>query len=209
MKILIVDDHVIVRKGIAQILEPMHAELHEASSGYEALEKVAAGDYQVVLLDISMPGRSGLETLTLMKNVRPHLPVLILSMYPEELYGIRAMKSGAAGYLTKSCAPDELVAAVQKVASGKRYVSADLLETLADEVAGERSQDRALHELLSNREYQIARMIASGRTVGQIASDLALSVKTISTYRIRLLAKLNMQTNAELTAYMVRQGFID
>lgn len=209
MNILIVDDHAIVRKGIVQVLEQMDAVLDEASSGQEALEKIFAHDYQLVLLDISMPGRNGIETLTLIKNMRPLLPVLILTSYPEDHYAIRALKSGASGYLTKNCTTEELIAAVHKVAFGKKHVSADLLEILVDEVTSERQKSNALHELLSNREYQIARMIASGKTVGQIADELALSVKTVSTYRARLLDKLDIRTNAGLTAYMVRQGFID
>jgi DNA-binding NarL/FixJ family response regulator len=209
MNILIVDDHAIVRKGIAQALEQMDAVLDEASSGQEALEKISANDYQLVLLDISMPGRNGIETLTLIKNMRPLLPVLILTSYPEDHYAIRAMKSGASGYLTKNCTTEELIAAAQKVAFGQKHVSANLLDILVDEVTSERQKSNALHELLSNREYQIARMIASGKTVGQIADELALSVKTVSTYRARLLDKLDIRTNAGLTAYMVRQGFID
>lgn len=209
MKILIVDDHAIVRRGIALALEPLDAEIDEASSGQEALEKVSDNNYQVVLLDISMPGRNGLETLTLIKGTRPLLPVLILTSYPEEHYAIRAIKSGAAGYLTKDCSSEELIDATRKVAAGKKYISADLLEIIFDNVANERPKDMALHEILSNREYQIARMIASGKTVGQIADELALSVKTVSTYRVRLLGKLNIQTNAGLTTYMIRQGLID
>jgi DNA-binding NarL/FixJ family response regulator len=209
MKILLVDDHAIVRKGISQLLARSKAEVDEASSCSEALAKVAGKDYDIVLLDISMPGRNGLETLKLLRSGKPTLPVLILTMYPEEQYAIRAMKSGASGYLTKDCNPKELLAAIGKITKGGKYVSETLLEIFAEELTRGFPKEKVHHDLLSDREYQIARLIANGRTVGQIADGINLSVNTVSTYRMRVLTKLNMKTNAELTAYMVRQGLVE
>ncbi|HBG03984.1 MAG: DNA-binding response regulator [Geobacteraceae bacterium GWC2_58_44] len=209
MKILLVDDHAIVRKGIAQLLASAKAEVDEASSCPEALARVARKDYDIVLLDISMPGINGLETLKLLRHDRPKLPVLILTMYPEEQYAIRAMKSGASGYLTKGCNPKELHAAIGKIIKGGKYVSATLLEIFTEELTKDFTNGKAHLDHLSDREYQIARFIANGKTVGQIAGEINLSVNTISTYRMRVLTKLSMKTNAELTAYMIREGLID
>jgi two-component system invasion response regulator UvrY len=209
MKILLVDDHAIVRKGISQLLARSKAEVDEASSCSEALTKVAGKDYDIVLLDISMPGRNGLETLKLLKNDKPTLPVLILTMYPEEQYAIRAMKSGASGYLTKDCNPKELLAAIGKITKGGKYVSETLLGIFAEELTRGFPKEKVHHDLLSDREYQIARLIANGRTVGQIADEINLSVNTVSTYRMRVLTKLNMRTNSELTSYMVKQGLVE
>lgn len=209
MKILLVDDHAIVRKGISQLLARTKAEVDEASSCSEALTKVAAKDYDIVLLDISMPGRNGLETLKILRNDRPKLPVLILTMYPEEQYAIRAMKSGASGYLTKDCNPKELLAAIGKITKGGKYVSETLLGIFAEELTRGFPKEKVHHDHLSDREYQIARLIANGRTVGQIADEINLSVNTVSTYRMRVLTKLNMKTNSELTSYMVKQGLVE
>jgi two-component system, NarL family, invasion response regulator UvrY len=209
MKILLVDDHAIVRKGIAQLLAKTKAEVDEASSSSEALTRVAGKDYDIVLLDISMPGRNGLETLSILRHDKPNLPVLILTMYPEEQYAIRAMKSGASGYLTKDCNPKELLAAISKIIKGGKYVSETLLGIFAEELTRGFPKDKNHYDLLSDREFQIARLIANGKTVGQIADDINLSVNTVSTYRMRVLTKLNMKTNAELTASMVRQGLVD
>jgi DNA-binding NarL/FixJ family response regulator len=209
MKILLVDDHAIVRKGISQLLARSKAEVDEASSCSEALTKVAGKDYDIVLLDISMPGRNGLETLKLLKIDKPTLPVLILTMYPEEQYAIRAMKSGASGYLTKDCNPKELLAAIGKITKGGKYVSETLLGIFAEELTRGFPKEKVHHNLLSDREYQIARLIANGRTVGQIADEINLSVNTVSTYRMRVLTKLNMRTNSELTSYMVKQGLVE
>jgi two-component system invasion response regulator UvrY len=209
MKILLVDDHAIVRKGISQLLASTKAEVDEASSCSEALKRVAGKEYDIVLLDISMPGRNGLETLKLLRNERPKLPVLILTMYPEEQYAIRAMKSGASGYLTKDCNPKELLAAIGKITKGGKYVSETLLGIFAEELTRSFPKEKVHHDHLSDREYQIARLIANGRTVGQIADEIYLSVNTISTYRMRVLSKLNMKTNSELTSYMVKQGLVE
>lgn len=209
MKILIVDDHVIVRKGLVQLLTSRKAEVDEASSCAEALSSVSAQEYDIVLLDISMPGRNGLETLTLLRQARPKLPVLMLTMYPEEQYAVRAMKSGAAGYLTKDCNPKELVAAITKILKGGKYVSVTMMEIFTEELTRGFPKEKAHHDHLSDREYQIARLIASGKTVGQIAEEINLSVNTVSTYRTRVLTKLDMKTNSELTVYMVKQGLIE
>jgi two-component system, NarL family, invasion response regulator UvrY len=208
MKILIVDDHLLVRKGISHILAGIGAEIEEASSGVEALAKVGEKDFDIVLLDISLPGRSGLEVLTLLKKERPCLPVLILTMHPEKQYAIRAMKAGAAGYLTKDSDPEKLINVIEHIVQKGRYLSKKIMELMADDLSSFTSREPVRHERLSNREFQVASLIASGRTVGQIAEDINLSVNTVSTYRTRLLSKLGMKTNAELTAYMVRKGLV-
>ncbi|MCZ6632217.1 MAG: response regulator transcription factor, partial [bacterium] len=200
---LIADDHTIVREGLKQILsETTDITVADvASTGQEVIEKVRANTYDVVLLDISMPDKTGLEVLKQIKTEHPDLPVLILTMYPEAQYAIRALRAGASGYLIKESTPDELVKAVRTVSEGRRYVSASLAERLAFDLTGD--SDRLPHELLSDREYQVMCRIASGRTVSQIAEELSLSVKTISTYRSRLLEKMNLQNNAELTHYAI------
>jgi DNA-binding NarL/FixJ family response regulator len=209
IRILIADDHAIVREGLKQIVgeTPDMAVAGEAANGHEVLDLVRRGDWDVVLLDLAMPGRGGMETLRQLKKERPGLPVLILSIYEEDLYALRALKAGAAGYLTKDGAPDELVVAIRKVAAGGRYIRASLAERLAEEIAG--GAERPPHERLSDREYQVMRMLASGKTVGRIADELSLSVKTISTNRARLLRKMGMDTNAELTYYAVKHGLVD
>jgi two-component system invasion response regulator UvrY len=209
LKILIADDHAIVRQGLKQILAdiPDQAIIDEAANGIEVLSKVRKNTYDVLILDISMPGLSGLDVLKQLKIERPDLNVLMLSMHPEEQYAIRALKAGAAGYLTKESAPEELVAAIKKVSMGRKYVTASLAEKLAFDL-GERSE-RPPHEYLSDREFQVLRLIASGKTVKEIAEDMFLSIKTISTYRSRILEKMNMKTNAELTHYAIKNGLID
>ena len=209
LKILIADDHAIVRQGLKQILAdiPDQAIIDEAANGNQVLSKVRKNTYDVLILDISMPGLSGLDVLKQLKIERPDLNVLMLSMHPEEQYAIRALKAGAAGYLTKESAPEELVAAIKKVSMGRKYVTASLAEKLAFDL-GERSE-RPPHEYLSDREFQVLRLIASGKTVKEIAEDMFLSIKTISTYRSRILEKMNMKTNAELTHYAIKNGLID
>lgn len=209
IKILMVDDHAVVRKGICQIISSRMkvVEFDEATSGQEGLLKVTSNSYDIVLLDISMPGRNGLEILKQMKTALPKLPVLILSMHPEDHYAIRALKNGASGYITKDCEPSELVDAVRRVADGKKYISRNLHNLAIDALSCD-SEEKSLHGFLSDREFQIASFIATGKTVGQIAEELALSVQTISTYRTRLLGKMNMKTNAELTSYWIRQGIV-
>jgi DNA-binding NarL/FixJ family response regulator len=209
IKILIADDHPIVRKGLKEIIEvtPDMMVGDEASNGQEALEKVRKNDFDVVLLDISMPGRSGLEILKELKSEKPELSVLILSMHPEEQYAVRVLKAGASGYLTKESAPGELITAIRKASKGRKYVSSSLAEKLAWYL--EIDDERPLHEALSDREYEVMRMIASGKTITKIAEKLFLSVKTISTYRSRILEKMRMKTNAELTHYALKNRLVE
>ncbi|MBI5657626.1 MAG: response regulator transcription factor [Geobacter sp.] len=211
MRILIVDDHAIVRRGLAQILLDAFDGLsrhEEAKDGQEAYAKVVDHDFDLVLMDISLPGRNGLEVLKQLKQIKPQLPVLMLSMHPEEQYAVRALKAGAAGYLTKGSAPDELVAAVRRVLQGGKYVSPTLSELLVSELAnGMQCKER--HESLSDREFQVGCRIASGKTITEIATDLVLSAKTVSTYRTRILEKMQMKSNAEITTYFIRNGLVD
>lgn len=208
MKLLIADDHTIVREGIKQILAEMPevTRTDEARNGKEVLQNVWENDYDIVLLDISMPGRSGLDILKQLKHDKPALKILVLSMHPEEQYAIRALKAGAFGYLTKESSPNELIEALRKVLAGKKYVSSSLAETLASHL--EASSEKPLHETLSDREYEVMCMIASGKTVKDIADELSLSVKTISTYRARILEKMGMKNNAQLTHYTIQNGLV-
>lgn len=209
LKILIADDHAIVREGIKQILAelPDKVTTDEAINGQEVIQKVWDNNYDLVLLDISMPGRSGLDILKQLKSEKPALKILILSMHPEEQYAIRALKAGASGYLTKESTPLELTEAIKKVSIGKKYVSASLAETLASHL--ETTTEKPLHENLSNREYEVMCMIASGKTVKEIANELSLSAKTISTYRTRILEKMNMKNNAQITHYTIQNRLVD
>ncbi len=208
INVLFVEDHAIVREGLKQILADTTdiVVADEAGDGEEALAKVLKGNFDIAVLDISMPGRSGLEILKELKTIRPALPVLILSMYPEELYAVRAFKSGASGYLSKESAPTELITAIRKVSSGGKYVSPSLAESLALNLSDDNS--KPLHDKLSSREYQILCMIASGKTGKEIASELNLSAKTVSTYRARVLEKMGLHSNAELTHYALQNGLV-
>ncbi len=201
LKILIADDHPILRQGIKQIIEeaPDMEVTGEASNGAEVLTKVYNNDFDIIVLDITMPGRSGLEALKQLKNEKPKTPVIILSMHPEEQYAVRALKAGASGYLTKASAPEELVTAIRKVAQGGKYISSTLAEILASDLEGD--SEKLPHETLSNREYQVLCMISAGKNLTGIAEELCLSIKTIGTYRARILAKMNMKNNAELIHY--------
>ena len=192
-------------KVLAEILQPIKVD--EANNGQEALSKVLKSEYDLVVLDIKMPGKSGLDVLKEIKQHKPQLPVLILSMHPEEQFAIRAMRAGASGYLTKECAGDELVLAVRKALKGERYIS----NTLAEILAGELTIDsgKPLHEILSDREYQVMLMIASGKPVGAIAKELRLSVKTVSSYRANILLKTRMKNNAEITHYAIQNNLVD
>lgn len=209
IRVLIADDHTILRKGLRELLEETSdiEPAGEATNGKEVLKKVREDAFDVILLDISMPGRSGIDVLKHLKTEKPDLPVLILSMYPEDQYAIRALKAGASGYLTKDSAPEQLIGAIRKVHAGGRYVSSTLAEKLALELTGGDGKD--LHLKLSDREYEVMCRIASGQTVSEIAKDLSLSVKTVSTYRARTLEKMGMKTNAELTHYAISQGLVD
>ncbi|HUT43475.1 MAG TPA: response regulator transcription factor [Desulfobacterales bacterium] len=208
IKILIADDHAIVREGLKQIVADTTdlVVTGEAKNEQETLKLVRKGDFDVILLDIAMPGRGGLETLKQIKTEKPELPVLILSMYPEEQYAVRALKMGAAGYLTKVSAPDELIKAIKKISTGRKYISSSLAEKLAFNL--EVDTGKPPHEGLSNREFQVMCMIASGKTVKQIAEELFLSVNTISTYRARVLEKMRMKTNSELTYYAIKNQIV-
>ena len=210
MKVLIVDDHAIVRKGMQQILLDEYQDLvfGEATNAQEALETLDAQDWDVIVLDISMPGRSGLDVLKEIKRERPQVPVLVLSMHPEDQFAVRVLRAGAAGYMTKESAPNELVTAINKVIAGGTYVSPSLAEILARDLQRD-TDDSALHQKLSDREYEVMVMIASGKAVSQIAEELALSVKTISTYRARILEKVHMKSNAEITRYAIKHGLVD
>jgi two-component system, NarL family, invasion response regulator UvrY len=209
IRILIADDHPIYRKGLLQILMevPGMFAVDEAGSGEEALSKIWDNDYDLVLMDISMPGRGGMDALKTLKSHCPKLPVLVLSMHPEEQYAIRALRAGASGYLNKECAWNELINAVRKVLEGGKYVSATLAENLAANLGN--NADKPLQEILSDREYQVFRMIASGKTVGAIAEELSLSIKTVSTHRVRILGKMQLRNNTELIRYAVTNKLTD
>jgi len=209
LKVLIVDDHPLIRKGLRQILvESVHIGLvEEASDGFQAIEAVRNGRFDVVVLDISIPGKDGMEVLREIKELAPDTPVLMLSIQPEEQYALRAFRLGASGCLNKSGAPDELVAAIRAIASGGTYVSAAASKAL---VSGIKSGDgRPPHLLLSEREHQVMLMLAGGSTVGEAAVALNLSVKTVSTYRARILEKMNLANNAQLTQYAYRHKLIE
>lgn len=203
MHILLVDDHALVRWGLKQVFARAfpEAKLVEASTAAEALSVMAASPVDLVMLDISMPGRNGLEVLQEIRSQHPRLPVLVLSMYPEDQYGVRCLQAGASGYLSKTTAPEELISATRKVLSGGKYVTAELAEHLADYV-GERTTGPR-HEVLSDREYEILLLIGEGNSISHIARQLNLSVKTISTYRARILRKMGLKTNAQLMHYVL------
>jgi len=209
IKILLVDDHTIVREGLRQILEETSDIVvnGEASSAQEVIDKVWNNSYDVVLLDISLPGRSGLDVLKQLKSIKPDLPILILSMHPEEQYAIRSLRAKASGYLTKESASEELIDAIRRVAQGRKYITSSLAEKLAFEL--EDNGRSASHENLSDREFQVMCMIASGKRVKEIADALSLSVKTISTYRARILKKMNMRNNSQLIHYAIKSGLVD
>lgn len=209
ISVLIADDHPIVRKGLKQILEETSEIVvsAEVSSGQEAIEKISSEDFGVILLDISMPGIGGLEALKQIRQIRPALPVLILSMHPEEQYAFRAMKSGASGYLTKDSIPDELISAVKKVHQGGKYITPALAERLAVEI--ETQGEKPLHQYLSDREYQVLLSIAGGKTLREISGELYLSPKTVSTYRARILEKMKMKTNADITRYVMKNRLLE
>jgi DNA-binding NarL/FixJ family response regulator len=209
IRVLIADDHAIVRQGLRQILsdtDDMEV-TGEAGNGVEAVQLARQHEWDVMLMDVSMPDRNGIDALKMVRKEFPRLPVLILSMYPEDQYAIRALKAGAAGYLTKQSAPEQLVTAIRQVASGKKYVSAALALELAEAITDDTG--RPAHEKLSDREYQTLCMIASGRTLTQIGEELNLSVKTVSVYRARLLEKMRLANNAELTHYALKHGLVD
>jgi two-component system invasion response regulator UvrY len=206
--VLIADDHPIVREGLKQIVADASdiAIKGEASDGDKVLEKVRGGGWDVLVLDLTMPGLSGLDLIKQLRIEFPKLPILVLSMHPEDQYAVRLLRAGASGYLTKDAAADQLVAAIRKVVGGGRYVSPTLAEKLVFDLTAK--TDGPIHEALSNREFQVLCLIASGRTVTEIAEELVLSVKTISTYRSRILGKMDMSSNAELTRYAIRNNLV-
>ena len=208
IKVMVADDHPVVREGLKQILSQAQdiKVTAEAEDGHEILDKVRNQEFDVIVLDISMPGLMGLDVLKQLKSEKPELPVLILSMHPEEQYAIRVLRAGASGYLTKGSAPDKLTEAIRKLYRGGKYVSSSLAERLADELGGDLT--KLPHQTLSDREYQVMCLIASGKTVTQVADQLALSVKTVSTYRTRILEKMRMQSNAELTHYAIENKLV-
>jgi two-component system invasion response regulator UvrY len=208
MRVLIADDHAVFRRGLKETIGESFPKVTfgEAKTAQETVECVRRQDWEIVILDISMPGKSGLDILDDVRRLRPKLPVLFLSMHPEEQYARRALKSGAAGYLTKDSIPEELKEAVRRILTGGRYVSATLAERLAFDLR--KGADTPLHELLSAREFQVLRMIASGKSVKEIANDIALSVKTVSTYRARILQKTGMKTTAELIRYALQTQLV-
>jgi DNA-binding NarL/FixJ family response regulator len=208
IKVLIADDHTIVREGLKQILSETQdiKVLGEANNGSEIFPEIEEKDFDVLVLDITMPGRSGLDVLKQVKAIQPQLHILVLSMHPEDQYAIRVLRAGASGYLTKESASEQLISAIRKVAEGRKYISPTLAEKLASEL--NEGVEKPPHERLSDREYQVMCLLASGKTVKEISEELLLSVKTISTYRQRILQKMKLKNNAELSIYAIKQCLI-
>ena len=207
LRILIADDHAIVRKGLKQILleEYPNAKIEEAGDAETLALKCADQKWDVVISDLHMPGRSGLDALKQIKQAHPQLPVLIMSMYPEDQYAVRVFKSGAAGYLSKESIHDELILAIQTVLNGRKFITPSIAEILAESLEVKMEQK---HELLSNREFNVLKLLASGKSVSDIAEQLSLGVTTVSTYRARILEKMKMHSNAELTRYALEKNLI-
>ena len=210
IRCLIADDHPIVRSGLRALIQAQSdmAEPGEATTAAETLDRIRGDMWDLVILDINLPDASGIEVLRRIRHLRPTLPVLILSAHSEDQFAVRALRAGASGYLNKQTASDELIDAIRRVLAGRRYVSTALAERLAAALDPAAS-DREPHEALSDREFQVLRLIGAGRTVSEIADSLSLSVKTVSTYRTRLLDKMGLRTTAELAAYAIRAGLVD
>lgn len=208
IRVLIADDHTVVRRGLKQILLEgfPSAIIEEVPDAEELIKKIIHSEWDVVISDLSMPGRSGLEALQQIKQIKPKLPVLILSIHPEDQYAIRVLKAGAAGYLSKDMAPDELVNAVQRVMLGKKYITASIAEKLASVL--DQGSSKAAHEYLSDREFSVLKLLAAGKSVSEIAESLFLSVTTVSTYRTRILVKMGLKNNADLTLYAVENKLL-
>jgi DNA-binding NarL/FixJ family response regulator len=209
IRVLIADDHAIVRHGLKQILAETDDLIvaGEAETGFQAIKMARLDSFDVVLLDISLPDRNGIEVLSQIKKTQPKLSVLMLSMHTEHEFAVRALKAGASGYLNKQSAPAQLVTAIRQVAAGRKYISAGLAEALANSLSGDTEQP--LHELLSDREFQTLRMIASGKSLSAISEELSLSPKTVSVYRARLLEKLDLRNNSDLTRYAIKNKLGD
>ncbi len=208
IKVFIADDHAIVRKGLVQILNDT-ADMKlvgEGENGTDVLDSIGKLDYDVLVLDITMPGRNGLDILKQLKEIKPKLPVLILSMHPEDQYAKRVLKAGASGYLTKESASEELINAIRIINNGRKYITANIAESMADDL--EKNRIGPLHEKLSDREFEVLQFIARGKTVSEIGNILSLSVKTISTNRSRILKKMNLKNNAELICYAVKHDLV-
>lgn len=208
IKIIIADDFPVVRKGLKQILadELINAQISEAGSAEQLLEIIRQQKFDLVITDISMPGRSGIDLLKQLRIDYPELPVLILSMHPETQYAMRALKAGAAGYLNKETASEELVKAVQQILNGRKYISPTLAELLAENIGGNVAETS--HEILSDREFEVMKLIAAGKSISEIADMLSVSINTVSTYRSRVLEKMKLHTNADLTLYAVEHKLI-
>lgn len=204
-RIILADDHSFIRLGLIQILKDEYpgAEIKEVDNGETLVKEVMKAEWDLVISDLDMNGRSGLDALEQIKAVKPELPVLILSIYPEELYAVRALKAGASGYLNKNSAPEELITAIQRISLGKKYITAEVAEKLVDV-----KYKNKPHELLSNREFEVFKLLASGKTLTQIADSLSLAVSTVSTHRSNIMDKLSLSTNAELARYAIAQNII-
>jgi two-component system, NarL family, invasion response regulator UvrY len=206
IRVLICDDHAIVRQGLRRILEETKEirTIGEASNGVEALKKFHAQKWDVVLLDISMPEKNGVDTLKQILNDNKAAKILVLSMYPEDQYAVRLMKAGASGYMTKDAAPEQLIDAIRKIIAGNKHISPNLAELLLQDCRND--SGKSLHEVLSDREFQVLRMLGSGKKVSEIADELSLSVKTVSTYRTHILEKMKLKNNSKLTCYVIENG---
>ena len=209
IRVLIADDHAVVRQGLKQILSGVAdiTVIDEATSGLEVLEKARAVEWDALVLDLSMPGRNGFDILLDLHSEMPNRPILVLSMYAEDQYAVRVLKAGASGYLTKESVPEELIQAIRKIVDGGKYISPTLAEKLAFEISA--PSDRLAHDTLSDREFQVMRLIAAGKSVSHIAGELSLSVKTVSTYRGRILQKMNLKTNADLIHYAIQHRLVE
>ncbi|MCL5028990.1 MAG: response regulator transcription factor [Bacteroidetes bacterium] len=209
MNILIVDDHELIREGLKKVLhkQPDFIVAGEASNSADMFKQLEKNEVDIIILDISMPGRTGLDSLNELKSRFPSVKVLVLSMHPEERFAVRALKAGAAGYMTKESAAQELVQAIRKISGGGKYISSALAEYLAMEIGSE--NNKPVHEILSNREYEILIMISTGKSISKIAEELSLSINTVTSYRARILEKMNMKTNAEIIRYAVKHQLVD
>lgn len=205
-RIILADDHSFIRLGLIQILKDEYpsADITEVANGEELVKKVTLHDYDIVISDLDMPGRSGLEALEQIKLIKPELPVLILSIYPEELYAVRVLKAGASGYMNKNAAPEELITAVQRILQGRKYITPEISEKLLTQL----EPDKKPHETLTNREFEIFKLLAIGKTLTQISESLSLALTTVSTHRTRILKKLDATSNSELTRYAIAHQLI-